>query len=61
MKTPSPFTGLTQNDLIHELQKTGLPNMPVRVIRVDVMENENLRIESVDIVNGEVLITVDRY
>lgn len=61
MPQTTSFTGLTQNQLIYELTKNLLKDMPVRVIRVDVMEDENLRIQHVEVVNGEVHIVVDRH
>ncbi len=61
MSITKNLTGLSQNELIQELAKNVLTDMPVRIIQVDETRPTNLRIEGVEVVGGEVHIIIDNF
>lgn len=56
---PTTFKGLKQNELIKLLVEKGISDMPVRVIQVDETRKVNLRIEDIEVVDGEIHVIID--
>ena len=61
MNQATTFKGLKQNEIIQRLVEHGISDMTVRVIKVDETRRINLRVDDIEVVDGEIHIIIDNF